>query len=248
MRKRKFMQLLFHLSNPKCLFAFFAWRPFSITSFLMMRKIKKMGIPFRGIIDGGANVGQFSRAAAENFPGSWIIAFEPLPDVAEEFREKLSDQSHRVRMIQTALGRKEGVVSFHRNSFSLSSSVLPLSENHRRAFPFASDVSKVTVPISTLDKALKKENLEGPILLKLDLQGFELEALRGGVATLQKVDAILLESSIKPMYKGEPSFKKIKAFLDQKGFNYSQDLDFLKDFQGNILQMDALFLRKKAKK
>jgi len=81
--------------------------------------------------------------------------------------------------------------------------------------------------------------------LKLDLQGYELEALMGASATLKKVEAVLLETSFITMYQGEPAFEKIEDFLVKKGFRFSRILDFMKDGEGNIVQMDGLFLKRK---
>ncbi len=213
----------------------------------MLNRLKALQLPFKTIIDGGANIGQFARAAVETFPNARVISFEPLPDIAKTLQQNLGGNS-RFRVVFSALGRKAGTLKFHKNIHSHSSSALPLHENHLEAFPEARTVSTVKVSVTTLDKALRNEPLVGPVLLKLDLQGYELEALQGGIKTLRKVDAVLLETSLKPMYKGEPSFKEIETFLNGKGFRFSRSLDNLKDSRGNVLQMDALFTRKKFKK
>ena len=244
MKIKQLLKLLSILQRVEGRKALLSWKPFSITSFNLINHLKNLNFSFKTIIDGGANIGQFARAAGEAFPESKVISFEPLPNVAEKFRENLLNLSNRVQIFQTALGRKEGYILFHRNSHSHSSSVLELHKNHLKAFPDAQTISTLKVSVTTLDKALQKEQLPRPILLKLDLQGYELEALHGAIKTLKIVDAILLETSSKPMYKGEPSFKKIETFLNKKGFRFSQNLDFLEDSRGKVLQTDVLFLKK----
>lgn len=239
----RFLRLTKVFVQPSAWTAALFWRPFSITSFLLVRKLKKREMSYKTILDGGANVGQFSRAAAEMFPESKIIAFEPLPEIAERFRKNLSNCRDRVRLVRTALGRRNGKVLFHRNSHSHSSSALSLHQNHRIAFPDAVDISTLKVPLATLDGALKGEGLGRPALLKLDLQGFELEALRGAERLLRMIDVVLLEVSLKPMYQGEPTFTKIEKFLRARGFKFEVALDCLRDHKGRGLQMDALFLR-----
>ena len=64
------------LLQPGGLRSYIRWKPFSITSFTMLRAIKQQGLDFQTVIDGGANVGQFSRAATEIYPHAKIIAFE----------------------------------------------------------------------------------------------------------------------------------------------------------------------------
>ncbi|HTA76992.1 MAG TPA: FkbM family methyltransferase [bacterium] len=236
--------------------AFSNWKPFSISSFYMARRIKNLGIPFKTIIDGGANIGQFSRSVAETFPEARVIAFEPLPDITEILKKNLSG-SPKIKLIFSALGSKSGKITFHRNTHSHSSSVsslnekyqsssaLPFNKDYQKQFPEARNAGDVEVPLVTLDEVLEKETLEGPVLLKLDLQGFELEALRGGVKTLRKVDFILIETVFKPIYEGEALFPEIEDFLRSEGFQFVQVLDFYKNDQEEIVQIDALFQRSK---
>ena len=244
MNVKQGIDLVKALLQPGGASAFLKWKPFSVTSFRVLKRLTASEIPFKTIIDGGANVGQFARAALETFPEARIISFEPLPDVAEKLGKNLADSKDRVRIVNSAVGRKKGEINIYRNAHSHSSSVLPLHENHRKAFPEALATGKLKVSITTLDLAIKKEQLQGPVLLKLDLQGYELEALRGAIKTLSKVKAVLLETSVKPMYKGEPSFAEIDKFLKRKGFRFEKALDYLRDGHGNVLQMDALFLKK----
>jgi FkbM family methyltransferase len=213
----------------------------------MLKRLKRLGVPFKTIIDGGANKGQFARAAAENFPGAQIISFEPLPDVGEDLKKNLGDHP-RFKLIKAALGSRNGKVKFHRNAHSHSSSALPLHQNHLLAFPDAQEAGELVVPLLTLDSALRLEQLRGPSLLKLDLQGYELEALKGAKKTLKKVNAVLLEAVFDPLYEGEALFPEIERFLATQGFYFSRALDFLKDPHGNIVQMDALFLKTERKK
>ena len=85
--------------------------------------------------------------------------------------------------------------------------------------------------------------MEQPILLKLDLQGHELEALRGASATLQKTEAVVVETAFAATYEGEPTFHALNGFLDMAGFGFDRALNFARDTQGTIFQMDALFTR-----
>jgi hypothetical protein len=60
--------------------------------------------------------------------------------------------------------------------------------------------------------------MEGPILLKADVQGYELEVLRGASETLKKVEVILLEISTLPYNIGAPLFSDVIAFLAERRF------------------------------
>ncbi|MEL7364229.1 MAG: FkbM family methyltransferase, partial [Bacteroidota bacterium] len=79
------------LPQPGALQAFRSWKPFSITAFQMLRDLCRLGLRPKTVIDVGANIGQFARAAAETFPEARVVAFEPLPEVAQQARQHLAD-------------------------------------------------------------------------------------------------------------------------------------------------------------
>jgi FkbM family methyltransferase len=233
------------LVQPGGLRSYIRWRPFSITSFTMLRAMKQQGLDFRTVIDGGANVGQFSRAVTEIYPHAKIIAFEALPDVAETLRRNLSDRP-LVRVIHSALGRSDGALEFFPNQYSLASSALPLHPNQRSSFPNVHQLDPIRVPMVCLDTVLADELLTPPVLLKLDLQGYELEALKGASQTLARTTHVLLETAFKPIYEGEPLFEELSDFMRTASFRFERPIDFLADVRGEIVQMDALFTRTEA--
>jgi hypothetical protein len=79
------------------------------------------------------------------------------------------------------------------------------------------------------------------VLLKLDLQGYELEALRGAERTLARVQHVLLETAFEATYEDEPLFDDVHSFMSSAGFRFVCPVDVLRDRQGRITQMDALF-------
>ncbi len=226
--------------------AFRTWRPFSVSCFRICHRLKEFGIPFETIVDGGANIGQFARASAETFPQAKVLSFEPLPEIAELLRRNLSDNPRFV-VFEAALGRKDGSADLYRNLYSHSSSILPLHPEHNRIFPDTQNrsLSSLKVKLVKLDTVLRNEKIQKPMLLKLDVQGFELEALRGAAKSLGQTTAILLETTFAMLYDGEVSFTQIEEFLRRYGFRFIQPIDILEDGQNRIAQMDALFLKRK---
>lgn len=217
-------------------------RPRSLTSWLIVNRLKTVGGDFHTIIDAGANAGQFARAAHLCYPEATILSFEPLADVADRLKSNLADvPTHGV--FRTALGSYDGETEFFRNSYSQSSSVLPMLEKEGGLLEGTREVEKLRVPMARLDTALAGENLKPAILLKLDLQGNELEALRGAERTLVGCSHVLTETVFEQEYRGEPVFEDLWIFLRDRGFRFERPLNFSSDKSMGIVQMDALFSR-----
>lgn len=242
--KRSIRALLELLLEPRTVCALLSWPKFSLTSFQMVSGLLKQGVLPSTVIDVGANVGQFAVAAARLFPAARIHSFEPLPDAARRLRENVK-RLKNVTIYPIALGDSEGDIAFHVNSYSHSSSVLPLAQGHRNSFPWAREVETIRVRASSLDRVLGSIALPPPVLLKLDVQGYEATTLRGGVDTLKRVDYAVIETSFKPMYEGEVLFPQILRLMETYGFGFVRPVGWLSDPRtGGVLQMDALFERR----
>jgi FkbM family methyltransferase len=215
-------------------------RPRSMASFKIVSDLRQSGLVFNTVIDGGANIGQFARACSVVYPAAQVLSFEPLPDVAEQLRQNLHDV-HGYKVFQTALGRRDGEVTFNRNIYTQSSSILDVDTNDGALLQSKQEVRQVTVPLARLDTALAEYDLRPPVLLKLDLQGYELPALHGAPRTLRKCSHLLIETVFKRSYREEPLFDEIQDHLTSCGFRFGRPVNFVREPNGQIAQMDALF-------
>jgi FkbM family methyltransferase len=195
------------------------------------------------VLDVGANTGQFASAIRALLPTMQIYSFEPLPDCCERLRRTLAPRG-RFQAFNVALGDLPGTATFSRNEFAEASSLLPLAETHQRAFPWARQVVPVTVEVATLDALAPQLALTPKVLLKLDVQGYELKTLAGARQTLAHVAYVLVETSYQHLYQGEPLFAEVHAWLQAEGFRFAGCLDQLASpLDGRLLQGDALFVR-----
>lgn len=233
---------LFLMRDVSAVPAIITWPKFSVTSFEMVSGLARQGLLPRTVLDVGANTGQFAVASAKLFQNSRVHTFEPVPKSFEELRENVSGLRNVVAY-PLALGESEGEISFHVNAYSHSSSALPLAQTHREAFPEAQEIRTTTVKVSTLDRVFAGAELPRPVLLKLDVQGYEAQVLRGGAETLKRVDYVVLEASFKPMYEGELLFMDIVRLMEEHDFRFERPVGWLAaPDSGEILQMDALFV------
>jgi len=145
------------------------------------------------IYDIGANVGSWTLLAKAVNPDARIHAFEPLATHADRFERRIAEirgaQLHRV-----ALGRDNVTARMRVTNHSDSSSLLPVADAGRAHFGLA-EVGQTITTVRRLDDYRAERALPLPDLIKLDVQGYELEVLAGGVGTLESAKAIIVEAS-----------------------------------------------------
>lgn len=226
--------------------AIFTWPKFSMASFLIVSRLKQVGVAPLTVIDLGANVGQFALAAANLFNIARIYSIEPDPRTAEQLRANLKGIKWS-EVFVVAVGDTVGEAEFHVNKDCQVSSLLPLGRDRQRAFPRSTVAERIHVPVTTLDILFKDRQLDAPILLKIDVQGFEDRVILGGTKFLQGVQWIVMEVSFADLYEGERDFSTLSALMSKQGFRFVRPLNFhTSPLGGDIIEMDALFTRAQA--
>lgn len=204
--------------------------------------VKPLGI--RTVLDIGANTGKTAREFRTLFPKAHILSFEPLPGCFAKLEESMKgDPSFKAWNI--ALGDARGETTIEESSFHPSSSLLRMTDLHKRLYPKSAGSITRTVRIERLDDVLKGESLEPGIFVKMDVQGFEDKVIRGGTETLKKASAIQVETSFVQLYEGQPLFSDIHDLLSSLGFSYYGDLGrhYSKDTD-RLIYEESLFVRK----
>jgi FkbM family methyltransferase len=193
------------------------------------------------IIDGGAAGGATIRRMREVFPLAVIHAFEVLPARLEQLHRKY-DADPRVHIHPVALGDAAGDLTFNVTANRDSSSALKPGEVSIARHGDAVAVTQtLTVRQVRLDDAIGADVAVD--LLKLDLQGYELHALRGGEALLRRTTLVLCEVEFVPLYDGQPLFGDIAAHLRQRGFRLHNLYDLWTLENGQLTSGEALFVR-----
>lgn len=197
------------------------------------------GEQFATVLDVGASRGQFALFSIENFPEAEIVSFEPQPGPASDLRDLLGD---RITVVESALGPEAGKAEMNISGRDDSSSLLAIGERQQQEFPGTGTDHTIEVPISTLDAETSKP-LARPVLLKMDVQGFELDALRGGPETLEEVDVALIECSFVELYEGQALAGEVVNFMTGAGFHLDGVYEVAYSADGSAIQGDFLFRR-----
>lgn len=197
---------------------------------------------FATVIDVGANRGQFGLFAARRFPDAELHCFEPLPEARETLTRALRGHP-RLRVHGLALGSRDGTETFNVAASDDSSSLLTATRTQTASFPKAEVAERRSVEVARLDDVISPETVRRPCLLKADVQGYELEVLRGAQTVLDVVDELLIECSFTELYEGQPLAAEIVALCDQRGFSLVGVFSLVHDAGGRCLQGDFLFVR-----
>lgn len=198
---------------------------------------------FATVLDIGANTGQFADDARKLSAAAMIYSFEPLRECFDLLRDGHAADP-RFKAFHMALGDEAGEVVMHKNEYSQSSSLLPMAELHKSAFPQTRNVAPEKVRVACLDVIAAELNLQRPLLVKIDVQGFEAKVIAGAKKTLELADVLIVETSVEPLYEGQSLFDDVYRMLFHLGFRYRGNYNqLLSPYDGRVLQADAFFTR-----
>lgn len=195
------------------------------------------------IVDIGANRGQFALAARQWVPQAQVIAFEPLSIPAAIFRRVFAADNHVV-LHQTAIGPESTMRHMHISARDDSSSLLPISSLQTALFPGTEEVAVAEVRVAPLDEFVSAADLQSPAMLKLDVQGFEFDALRGCESLLGHFEWIYCECSFVELYSSQKLAWEIIDWLSARGFYLAGMFNPAYGHRGQAIQADFLFSRK----
>ena len=194
-------------------------------------RLQNTGFKPSCVIDIGAHLGQWTRSTKNIFPDTPFIMIE----AREELRPDLERAAAAFRDVDVhiaLLGTKDspGGVTFFRAQGSASSLYRERSD----------------APMTTLDKILPA-SLAWPLFLKLDVQGGELDVLRGADAALKKTEVVQLEVALLPYNEGAPTPLEVFSFMDGLGFAVYDIAGFVRPNARDLAQIDVIFVRKDSK-
>jgi len=190
------------------------------------------------VVDGGANKGNVAARLLATLPGARLVAFEPQPRLARKLVKRFAADP-RVTVHPLALGEAAATLTLSVMTRPTLSSLLPPSGIHDKYAGETLEVTQtVAVPVARLDVVLPRADV-----IKLDLQGYELPALRGATGLLPGVSVIIAEAARYPLYAGQALLPELEAFLEGFGFRLDGIYDFFRDGEGRIVSGDAFFTK-----
>jgi len=193
------------------------------------------------LLDVGANIGQFGIDMRLAGFQEQIVSFEPGRAAFDQLT-KNAKKYQPWRAFNVGLGSTETSKFLNiSGNDGLSSSLLTMETIHLQSFPKSLTVGVEEVQLSTLDKQFQILKLN-PLntLLKIDVQGYEMEVLRGAKNTLSEIPFCYLEISLIPLYKEEVTFLPMLNFLLDAGHSMIDIFRGIESNTGRLLQVDVL--------
>ena len=198
---------------------------------------RKYNLKINGVVHVGAHYGEELSDYAK-FSISNVYFFEPLIENFQKLQEEISKFNKKIKIYShcCALGNIEGEHKIYLSSNQLESSSLLEPDEHLIDHPEVKFFGERNIKLKKLDKF----NIENCNFLNMDVQGYELEVLKGGKNTLKKIDYIYCEINRSSTYKDNALVNDIDIFLEKYGFNRYETT-----WAGeNISWGDAFYIRK----
>jgi len=193
--------------------------------------VSHIGQPKR-VLDIGANTGEFSLNLSKYFPESEFLLVEANP-YCEPALVKLPFQ-YLIKGL-TRFGETKSL--FFEKHFPIGSGASFYKENTEYYAEGAYET--ITLETSTLD-SLSTFPDKVIDLIKIDVQGSELDIIKGGIMTLKRTKFLLLECSVIPYNLNAPLMDKVLNYTNTLKFEIKDILGYIYNKHGNIIQLDIL--------
>lgn len=201
-----------------------------------INNMKRNGLRAETILDIGAYEGDWTSRVKRIFPDAHFVMIEANP----EKRDILNSICRRFKKVdlEMALLASEGNVS---KEFSLAESASSLLEELNET-----GSERITLTSSTLDEVLSKRGIGRVDFMKLDVQGYELEVLKGAHRYLQLCECVLLEVSLIALHKDCPVLADVVSYMDRADYCAYDicSVSARRPYDRALWQTDIIFVKK----
>lgn len=203
-----------------------------------------LGISRPVILDLGGHRGETIKHYRARFPDALVYSFEPSPDSLAALNENFRDDP-KTRIIPFAVADRPGQRTLYINEIDATNSLLPAASTSKGYLPGKGEsITSITVNVTSIDKFMQDHPVGSIHILKMDIQGSELSALKGAEKTLKvsRVPIIYSEIMFVPHYENQPLFNDIWDFLTPYGYTLFDIYYLQRADNGQLKYANALFV------
>jgi FkbM family methyltransferase len=181
------------------------------------------------VFDAGASDGAWMTLVAPVFPRARGVLLEPRPSVYAGLARWAAARPSQYVPVNSAVGAVAGTGAL--TNWATGSTLLA-----------SAGAATTAVSVTTLDDLAREHGI--PDLVKLDIEGFELEALRGAASLFGKTEMFLLETALFSFGMDRPTLPDIVAFMRERGYAVYDVAGFIRrPFDGALGLIDLCFVR-----
>lgn len=198
------------------------------------------------VFDIGANKGQYAMGIMDAGYKNKIVSFEPLSSVHSIIESESKKFNNWTVAPRCAVGAKKEEIEINISANSVSSTLLNMLDSHIEGAPESKIIGKEKVQVFPLDEIGEKYAANAKnVFLKIDVQGFEQEVLKGAEGMIAKAKGIEMEISLIPLYENQNwLLPQVLEFMQQKGFQLTSIVPAFTDNKtGKVLQCNGIFFR-----
>ena len=203
-----------------------------------LNALSNWGFTPESAIDVGAYIGEWTVLFKEFFPECKILMIEAQESkvpMLHEIQSRYRDITFENVLLGSESGREVSFVEMETGS-----SVFEESSPYKR-----DRVSKKQI---TMDDLIKRQpEFSSPDFLKLDVQGYELEILKGAEKLLANTEIVLLETSLIPVNQGCPLIHEVIGYMSQRNFRMLDFCSQVRRKDASLWQTDLLFIKNGSK-
>jgi 2-O-methyltransferase len=197
------------------------------------------------ILEAGAHMGFDTYGLAKIWPKAEIYAFEPVPKLYTSLVQRVSSLKN-VKTFCMALGEQNDTVAMYvSGGDSTGSSSILKPTVHLARFPGVTFDHTIPVPVKRMDDWAKDQNISRIDFIWLDMQGYEVYALKGAGELLKTVSVIYTELCASELYAGLTTRDEYIRFLNGTGFELISSLGEDEITEGIFINRGAISDRKR---
>ncbi len=202
-----------------------------------VENLKKLGYHPATIIDVGAYRGDWTKEVQPIFPKANFLMVEPQPERAATL-ESLTKKLPNVYFASALAGASDDAETAF-NVLKTGSSVYAQRYKAEELTP-----KTITLPVQTLDTLVKKNALPGDYFIKLDVQGYEPEVLKGATEVLKDTEVVLLEANLLNYLYDAPLLADVVTFMAERHYLPFDICElYRKNDDGVLAFVDMMFIK-----
>jgi len=240
-------RLLIHKNRDYVIDELFKYPSFINNGHLHFEKLFKIAEDYKlnnesGIIlDVGGADGVTAVMFSNAFKNASVHVFEPLEDNIPQLKKNIQTHS-RIKLFQMALGSENKQTKINITHRVTSSSLLNINTSELKDDYMSSQLAperEQTIEVNTIDNLVATS--QKVLVLKMDVQGYELEVLKGAKNTLKNTCLVMAEFQNHKLYDGAPMYHDLDKFLLENNFTLMQFIPSLSE-RHKQMEWDAIYI------